>query len=196
MKQFAAVITILACLALSGRAQTFTERLQKKVAGQGTVTIHQDAGIDELVNGTAGRITASDPAAPPARQEARSAKSSAGAAVRREAAGAEPSEGGEAPAVDTRKKVMRGAYRVNGFRVQAFAGGNTRRDRQRAEQIGNNIKQHFPDQPVYVHFYTPRWICRVGNYRTYEEAHQMLTELRKRGYKQALIVKGKITIQY
>ena len=50
--------------------------------------------------------------------------------------------------------------------------------------------------PVYVHFYSPRWICRVGNYRTYEEAHQMLQNLRKLGYNQASIVKGKITVQY
>ena len=32
------------------------------------------------------------------------------------------------------------------------------------------------------------------HYRTYEEAHQMLTSLRNLGYTQASIVKGKITV--
>ena len=32
-------------------AQTYTQRIQKTTQGQGTVTIHQDAAIDELVNG-------------------------------------------------------------------------------------------------------------------------------------------------
>ena len=97
---------------------------------------------------------------------------------------------------DARKKVMRNSYKVTGFRVQAYAGGNTRQDRQTAEQVGNNIKANIPGEPVYVHFYSPRWICRVGNYRTYEEAHQMLLAIRKLGYKQASIVKGKISVQY
>ena len=90
---------------------------------------------------------------------------------------------------------MRG-YKVSGYRVQAFAGGNSRKDRLQAEQIGNEIKSHFAGVPVYVHFYSPRWICRVGNYRTYEEAHEMLLNIRKLGITGASIVKGKITVQY
>lgn len=100
------------------------------------------------------------------------------------------------PTVDLRKKVMRKSYKVTGYRVQAYAGGNSRADRQRAEQIGNSIKVKYPDQPVYVHFYSPRWICRVGNYRSYEEAQNMLRQVRAMGYRAATIVKGKITVQY
>ena len=95
-----------------------------------------------------------------------------------------------------RKKVMGRSYKVNGYRVQAFAGGNTRADRQKAQNIGEAIKLKFPEQPIYVHFYSPRWICRIGNFRTYEEAHAMLLEIKKMGYKQASIVKGKISVQY
>jgi hypothetical protein len=98
--------------------------------------------------------------------------------------------------VDNSKKMLRNGYKVNGYRVQAFAGGNSRKDRQQAERVGDIIKSNYPDVPVYVHFYSPRWICRVGNYRTYEEAHQMLQSVRKLGYTQATIVKGKITVQY
>jgi hypothetical protein len=96
--------------------------------------------------------------------------------------------------IDTRKKVMKGASKVNGYRVQVFAGGNQRKDRLQAEQAGSKVKSHFPDQPIYVHFYSPRWICRMGNYRSYEEARQMLSEVKKLGYTSATIVKGKITV--
>lgn len=100
------------------------------------------------------------------------------------------------PVVDMRKKIMRRSYKVTGYRVQAYAGGNTRSDKLRAQQIGEQIKMAYPDVPVYVHFYSPRWICRVGNYRSIEEATRMLGNLRRMGFKQASIVKGKITVQY
>ena len=46
------IVTIILCagMTLHASAQTFTERVQKKVDGQGTVTIHQSEDIDELVN--------------------------------------------------------------------------------------------------------------------------------------------------
>ena len=91
---------------------------------------------------------------------------------------------------------MARSHKITGYRVQAFAGGNTRNDRQKAEQIGSNIKMNFPDQPVYVHFYSPRWICRVGNYKSFAEANRMLKAIKKLGYSSASIVKGKITVQY
>ena len=90
--------------------------------------------------------------------------------------------------------VPRHTMKVTGFRVQAFAGGNTRTDRQRAEHAGNVMRQLFPGDDVYVRFYSPRWVCRVGNYRTYEEARAVLLEVRKQGYESATIVKGKIVV--
>jgi len=100
------------------------------------------------------------------------------------------------PTVDMRKKVMRNSYKITGYRVQAFAGGNTRNDKNRAQQIGNTIKMKFPDEPVYVHFYSPRWICRVGNFRSLAEAERMLKEVKAMGYSSATIVKGKISVMY
>lgn len=102
----------------------------------------------------------------------------------------------EMPVVDMRKKVMRRSYKVTGYRVQIFAGGNSRNDRLKAEQTGNNIKMKFPDQPVYVHFYSPRWICRMGNFRELGEAKKVLAKVKALGYRQACLVKGQITVQY
>ena len=94
------------------------------------------------------------------------------------------------------KKVPRHSYKINGFRVQAFAGGNSRADKQKAEQAGRAIKMKYPELPIYVHFYSPQWKCRVGNFKTYEEASRVLRNVKAMGYKQACIVKGKITVQY
>ena len=183
-------------------AQTFTQRIQQSKAGQGTVTIHQSPEIDQLVNNAT--LSALKPATPSAAQSPAATQNSASstgtsgspgtAATPVKPATTPTVTEGEAP-VDNTKKIMKG-YKVNGFRVQAFAGGNSRKDRLQAEQTGDKIKASFPEEPVYVHFYSPRWICRVGNYRTYEEAHQMLVSLRKLGFTQATIVKGKITVQY
>lgn len=102
----------------------------------------------------------------------------------------------EIPTVDMRKKVMRRSYKVNGYRVQVFAGGNSRTDKQKAQKAGDDVKMALPEIPVYVHFYSPRWICRIGNFRTYEEANSVLKQVRELGYKQACIVSGKITVAY
>ena len=181
-------------------AQTFTDRLQKSEAGQPSVTLHQDAEIDRLVNSA---VLGNSPVRTPAAQQPTAATPAAkpSAPAGRDAAAGKTATTSvktveTADTVDLRKKMMRGGVKVNGYRVQAFAGGNSRKDRQKAEQIGNNIKAHYASVPVYVHFYSPRWICRVGNYRTYEEAHQMLQSLRKLGYNQASIVRGKIMVQY
>ena len=188
---------------LIASAQTFTQRIQQQNGnGQGTVTIHQDADIDKLVNSEVLNNTKPTTAPTPSSPNQPAASHTATTSGTKPSANANVSSGsvtgnGETDETlpDLSKKVMRGV-KVNGYRVQAFAGGNSRNDRIQAERTGNNIKSHFADVPVYVHFYSPRWICRVGNYRTYEEAHQMLVQLRNLGYNQASIVKGKITVQY
>ena len=197
------LITILIlCIGIltNAGAQTYTQRIQKQVAGQGTVTIHQDSVIDDLVNNATLGIKSASAAPKPASQKPSSSQSSPSSQSSSSSLSSQSSQTSSttlAPdTVDTSKKVIRNGYKVLGYRVQAFAGGNSRADRIKAEQIGNNIKAQYADVPVYVHFYSPRWICRVGNYRTYEEAHQMLVSLRKLGYTQATIVKGKITVSY
>ena len=86
--------------------------------------------------------------------------------------------------------------KVNGYRVQAFAGGSSRADQHKAEAAGKVMKESFPEEAVYVHFKSPRWTCRVGNFTTYEEAHQMLVKVRELGYSSANIVKSKVSVPY
>lgn len=198
-----AIIAILTVLCISGaQAQTFLDRLKKPTKDKAVVTITQDAAIDKLVNGNnatnATIETKKAPANTTKKENATSntATSNATSNTATPSSNTSASHASSTEEPDMSKKVMKNSYKVTGYRVQAFAGGNTRNDRRTAETVGNNIKRRFPEQPIYVHFYSPRWICRVGNFRTYEEAHAMLLEIREMGYKQASIVKGKISVQY
>lgn len=208
MRRLLIILTLcVGCITVADAQSTFTQRLQKSNSGEGKITVTQDRSIDELVNG---KTVVPVQAAPKNQSETTSKKQpeTTTATPRQEnnardekderLAGTQETEETTIAApdtIDTRKKIMKG-YKVNGFRVQVFAGGNSRNDRLKAERIGNEIKTLFPAEPIYVHFYSPRWICRMGNYRTYEEAHAILRSVKELGYQSAIIVKGKITVQY
>jgi len=226
-------------------AQTFTQQVQQSRAGQGKVTIHQDASIDALVNGTK-KSTTSAPVRQPdkvtpatktsastvkqteqakkkeqstrqethqaqsvrqeqaARQEAHQAQSVRQEQTARTEQPARQETHSEQPVrhetqtekvAETRNDTtsvtpQRRMRKVTGYRIQAFVGAN----RQKAEQTGNALRTLFPDQPVYVSFLQPRWICRMGNFRTYAEAKAKLNDVRQMGYEAAIIVKGKISV--
>ncbi len=178
-------------------AQTFTQRLQKQpAAGHGSVTIHQSDSIDKLVNSAILTTKSSSTTATTSPTTPKPATPSTSSKTSTTTPSSPTSTTNTTVIPDTVPKMIRNGHKITGYRVQAFAGGNSRKDRQQAEQTRNAIKSHYPNVPVYVHFYSPRWICRVGNYRTYEEAHQMLVSLRDLGFDQATIVKGKITVAY
>ena len=192
------LVTLIAlcigCLT-TANAQTFTQRLQQTKAGEGRVTVTHSQSVDNLVNGITVQKDSSKVAVTPEEAKAllrqlgsRDTTTKYNTTYRQDTINTIDST------IDTNKKVMRGGHKVWGYRVQIFAGGNQRRDRQQAERIGNEIKALFPTQPVYVHFYSPRWICRMGNYRTYEDALQMLSNVKKVGYNSATVIKEKITV--
>ena len=201
MKRFVIILTLcVGCIIAADAQSTFTQRLQQSDKGEGKVTVTQDKAIEDLVNGKPERKAA------PTKQTERKDKPTTTATNQKEkdkeqekpdakTGDAQQIVVATADTVEIRKKVMKG-YKVNGYRVQVFAGGNSRNDRIKAENIGSEIKSSFPGVPVYVHFYSPRWICRMGNYRTYEEAHEVLTRVKNLGYESAIIVKGKITVSY
>ena len=219
------VIILITChlLLITSAAQTFTQQVQQQRSGEGIVTIHHDAGIDRLVNAASAGVHTPAPVSPTAKATATTKKKTAAATPetpKKETPKAEkPKAKPQAdtakakPQADTAKAKpqadtaeadtatasatsLRHGYKTTGYRVQAFAGGNTRNDRQKAERTGNAMRQLLPGEDVYVRFYSPRWVCRVGNYRTYEEAHEKMLLIRKLGYETATIVKGKIIVYH
>lgn len=246
MKRLFILSCLIVCITAIAHAQTYTQHLQQKAVGKGSVVVTQSEEIDKLVNTANVNPRQQEPAQKPAAAEkptSTAVKTTPTAASKSQnlenvahsnpthnnAAhhGTEPrheatqhhestmhhestqrhestqhhntateTAEAEAPVIDTSKKVMRRSYKTNGYRVQVFAGGNSRNDKIKAQQAGNAVKAAFPSQPIYVHFYSPRWICRMGNYRTYDEANAILQQVKKLGYKQACIVRGKISVAY
>lgn len=97
--------------------------------------------------------------------------------------------------VDVSIKTYRRHIKVNGYRIQVYAGGNSRSSHLEADRMTRLVKENFPDQPVYTHFYNPRWICRVGNFRSYEEANSILRRMKATHlFREASIIKCKIQI--
>ena len=193
------VVTILIAYHLSlttSLAQTFTDRLQKSGKGEGKVTIHQSQAIEDLVNGPK--------SAPPAGEAGGGSKKTTTAAAAADptakssadAGTKEPTvKQGKDTANDTVSVVNFGRpHKIIGYRVQAYAGGSSRHDRQKAEQTATTIKQLFPTVAVYPQYDNPRWTCRVGNFRTREEAKEMLAEIRKLGFTSANIIKTKVIV--
>ena len=195
----------IGCITVADAQSSFTQRLQQSKSGEGKITVTQDKAIDELVNGPQ---TVAAPAKPKTNtntqpKQTEKKEKDNNTATNQDKKTEQPkvvvAEHNDSTATDApeeiQKKVMKGV-KMAGYRVQVFAGGNTRNDRIKAERIGSEIKGLFPGVPVYVHFYSPRWICRMGNYRTYEEAHAVLQRVKNNGYQSAIIVKGKITVAY
>ena len=53
----------------------------------------------------------------------------------------------------------------------------------------------FPELPVYTLFVSPRWLCRIGDFRSIEEADAMMRQLEETGaFKEITIVREQINI--
>ncbi|MBM6864686.1 SPOR domain-containing protein [Bacteroides caecigallinarum] len=82
-----------------------------------------------------------------------------------------------------------------GYRVQVYAGNNSRQARDEANAVAEKVKEKFPDMPVYTFFQPPRWLCRVGDYKSIEEAHVAMRQLKAAGnFKEVAIVREQINI--
>ena len=125
-------------------AQTYTQRIQKQDAGRATVTIHQSDSIDQLVNS---ELLGNRGARPTNPGNSSNPSTSSNSSVTSPTSPTGQDEGTQQP---------RATYKAVGYRVQAFAGGNSRADRQKAERIKSSIKSYYPNVPVYVHFFSPR----------------------------------------
>ena len=202
-------------------AQTFLDHLQNDDKSSGQVSVKQSEDINKLVNGS-GKSKEQDTKQEATRQEERSRQESRSKSHQRdyernvstaedeardkarrererkarEAARAKKMQEFEenVDASSSRKKLMSNSKRAKGYRIQVFAGGNTRLDRAKAQEMGAKVKTKFPGHPVYVHFYSPRWCCRFGNFRNQEAATKLLKQVKKEGFKNACVIKTAITV--
>ena len=89
----------------------------------------------------------------------------------------------------------KGTLKKQGYRVQVYVGSNTRASKNEASQVAAEVRSKFPELTVYAMFNPPRWLCRVGDFRTIEEAHAAMRELRKEGkFREVSVVKDQIVL--
>lgn len=183
-------------------AQTLTDKLQKTTSGEGSVIIYQHPEIEALLNGTAYPPKAVKPIADtkPTRTEQKTAHKKSGSGNTNNSLTADnivsinDKNGGTTPD-QYGKKMYKRSITVNGYRIRLYSGDNSRAARQKAYSIGYLFKSSYLNIPVYTHFVSPHWNCTVGNFKTYEEAQKLLSELRESGqFNGAIIVKSKIQV--
>lgn len=85
--------------------------------------------------------------------------------------------------------------KTSGYRIQVYAGNNTREAKSHAEHVAEEIRAYFPEMSVYTLFISPRWICRVGDFTSIEEADAKMREIRKlKKFKELALVREQVLI--
>ncbi len=164
-------------------AQTFTEYLTRIRAGEATVSLHQDEEINALVNGLVSYA--------PGRAAATKRVPRQLTALAPDTTAVADSSFSDIPLLTGRR------VRMNGYRIQIYAGGDNRKSKAEAYAAAAAIRNYFDDVSVYTNFISPRWVCRIGDFKTREEAAQMLSNIRQTGaFREAFIVKTKIIALY
>ena len=83
----------------------------------------------------------------------------------------------------------------SGYRIQVYAGNNSRNARNEAYGVASRVKEYFPELKVYTSFTAPRWLCRIGDFRSIEEADATMRQLKKTGvFREVSIVKEQVNI--
>lgn len=69
--------------------------------------------------------------------------------------------------------------RMNGWRIQIFSGNNQSTAKEEAFRKEAIVKAKLPELNTYVEYNAPFWRVRLGDFFTYEEAYEILLELRR-----------------
>ena len=150
MMKFLFTLALLFTASMANAQQNIVESLKTRRAGEGIITIHQDAQITSLI--------------------------------------------GKRYVRSTTPEAQR-TLKARGFRVQVYAGNNSRQARNEATSVAEKVKEEFPDMPVYTYFQPPRWLCRVGDFKSIEEAHVAMRKLKASGtFREVSIVREQINI--
>lgn len=175
------------------KAQTFTDHARKQSNGKGRLTVVQDADIDNIVNNKKGKaVQATQTAKKAEAKPAKKAETASGDVQKGNKTSDKPTANTEktasTPVLSTirsnnsrqnNRYVARQRVSAQGYRIQIYTGGNSRNDKNEAQQMRVKCQQHFPELAAYVHFISPHWVCRVGDFNTREEAARYVTRLRK-----------------
>ena len=171
MKRYTLVF-ILLLLPFATYAQHFTDSLRTPNRNGGIVVLKQSAKIDSLVNGLKPKTPVKSPITPIFQHRVDS--------VQLDSLG---------------NPIVKGYLNKEGYRIQIFTGANSREDKEKALKLQRRSEDLFPDMKSYCSFISPRWVVRIGDFSTREEAMLRITEVRESGLsKEVRLVRCKVQI--
>lgn len=182
----------LSVLYLSAQ-QTFSDRLQQAVGSAGRIVLHQDKDITDIVNNTP-KKTVPAPAPTTKSTQKTTEKPTQKKQVPDSTHSSTVPQLPDSTAADSLS--LGPKVKINGFRIQVYFGDNSRKGKTEAQSAGRRFRNTFPELPVYVSFASPHWLCRAGDFRTMEEANEVLKQIREKGiFRESVIVKSKINVR-
>lgn len=184
------MLIVFATLTTIVSAQSsYTSRLESKGNDEGKVNINADQRIRRIIDGNLKIQTEAVPQ--------KKAQTEASPSKSQDTKPATPTaDKPTTPHEERRTYVSGNRYKAQGFRIQVYTGGNQRADKQKAQTIANKVHSLFPELSVYTHFDSPRWICKVGDFRNREDAERYLRKIKQSGIsREARIIKSTVLLR-
>ncbi len=172
MRYLHAILFFMMTIILGAQTPTtFTRHLQQSGEGMGSVVLLQDEEITRLV----------DNAPLPVKTESTSGKTTHSSTTKSKSSHAETADA-SAKSSDASAGKYSGArvrHKARGYRIEVYAGTGSSAAKRQAKLMESRVRKAFPELSIYCHFKSPRWVCRVGDFATREEAERYLTLIRK-----------------
>ena len=199
MKKLTLILLAVFTITLSAMAQTpFTQHVRTQRAGEGKVRIIQDSIIEKVVNQPmTGKTAKPDKTTGKADKTTTKPKDDTATHPDNAAAKHDNTEHENADDNETNKHVGSAkTTTMTAYRIQIFSGSNSHQDKQKAYDLAAKCKEKFPELSVYTKFVSPRWVCRVGDFKNLADAQNYASKIRAAHFtREVRIVKTTIRVK-
>ena len=200
VKKLTLILLAVFAITLSTMAQTpFTQHVRTQRAGEGKVRIIQDSIIEKVVNQPMTGKTAK-PGKTTGKTEKTTTKPKDDTATHHDNAAAKHDNTEHENADDNETNKHVGSAKtttMTAYRIQIFSGSNSHQDKQKAYDLAAKCKEKFPELSVYTKFVSPRWVCRVGDFKNLADAQNYASKIRAAHFtREVRIVKTTIRVKH
>lgn len=199
VKKLTLILLAVFAITLSAMAQTpFTQHVRTQRAGEGKVRIIQDSIIEKVVNQPMTGKTAK-PGKTTGKTDKTTTKPKDDTATHHDNAAAKHDNTEHENADDNETNKHVGSAKtttMTAYRIQIFSGSNSHQDKQKAYDLAAKCKEKFPELSVYTKFVSPRWVCRVGDFKNLADAQNYASKIRAAHFtREVRIVKTTIRVK-
>lgn len=199
VKKLTLILLAVFAITLSAMAQTpFTQHVRTQRAGEGKVRIIQDSIIEKVVNQPMTGKTAK-PGKTTGKADKTTTKPKDDTATHHDNAAAKHDNTEHENADDNETNKHVGSAKtttMTAYRIQIFSGSNSHQDKQKAYDLAAKCKEKFPELSVYTKFVSPRWVCRVGDFKNLADAQNYASKIRAAHFtREVRIVKTTIRVK-